>query len=144
MNTFSKGPSSVGRAETRGMVGVTTWREKGVCDGKHGAKGDGCGGAARGSGGDVGGILGTLKRGDTSARDCAQSSVGQGLKLGTSPRHVGGDGGPGWPIGLTANCGHGGVHGDGTLDRSGHADPVSYGIGVISGYMGRAAVNSLR
>ena len=70
------------------------------------------GGALRGGCGAVGGIFGPLKCGDTSACDCVWGSVGQG-KLGAGPRRVGEDGGPGWPISLTANCGQGGVHGNG-------------------------------
>ena len=50
--------------------------------------------------------------------------VSQGLKLGTGSRRVGGDGGPGWPIGLAADCSQGGVYGNGTLGRSGHSRSV--------------------
>ena len=96
------------------MMGVTTWRENGVCNGKHGAKADGCEGAVRPSEAAFRGISGPLERDDMPTGHGSCGSVDQyleaslvGLQGSTGPRRVGGNGGPGWPIGLIANCSRG-------------------------------------
>ena len=151
MNTLLKGPSSVWKAESPWMSGGTTGVDCGDSVGEGVSEGDGCGGAARGGCGAVGGIFSPPKRGDMSARHGSWGSVGQGLEAGLpdsgsawTPGHGVGDGGPVSPIRLAANCGQGGVHEIEALGRSGHSGPRSYGIGVIAGYKGRVAVNISR
>ena len=151
MNTSLKECVQAKSNETRWMVGGTTRQQKGGCDGKRGAEGDGRGGAGRGGNGAPSPSEEALTqrspgRGhrDTSTMRRGLLPVDRGLDAGLPGLRTGGDGGPVWPIRLAAGRCGGGVHENGTWGRSGHPGPLSYANGLISGVCRTNPVNTFR
>ena len=113
MNTSLKECVQAKSNETRWRVGGTTREEKGGCNGKRGAEGDGRGGAGRGGNGAPSPSEGALTQrwsrpwhGDTSTARRGLSAAAGGPEAGRAGLKVGVTTGPVRPIRLAAErCG---------------------------------------